>query len=111
MARSGQQAQASAQPQGTVSTSQKVDVNALREQQKAIAAQLKAVKAQVDGQVSAVDFTPDGGTMQLDIALGDGSRRTTDGRAYLFAADGVEFTRNGVTYQLSAIYATAKRTK
>lgn len=101
--------QTGAQPtQAPVATSAPVDdVNALRAQRKAISEQLKKLKAQTDGAITGVAMADDGKTFQIDVAIGDGTRRTGDGRPYLFSADGVKFTLNGVEYSINSIYAVA----
>lgn len=88
-----------------------VDVNALRAQREAIDAQLKALKATTDGKVEHIGYAEDDPTLlQLDIRVGDGTRLTKDGRAYLFATDGLTFVdAKGQTWQVSAMYAVAKK--
>lgn len=89
------------------------DVNALRAQREAIDAQLKALKATTDGAVEGIAFAEDDPTLlQLDIRVGDGSRKTKDQRPYLFAVDGFTFTdAKGAEWQVSAMYATRKPAK
>jgi hypothetical protein len=89
----------------------------IREQQKALREQAKTLKALSDGKISAVAvLTPEetgagetfpNGAVSIDIALGQEKRTAQDGREYLFSADPVKFTHNGVEYITSAIYAIA----
>lgn len=79
----------------------------LRAQQKALREQVKSLKAQTDGSISALAV--DGNVVQLDITMGSQPRVTEDGRPYLFNADGIVFAHNGVEYRTSAFYAIATK--
>lgn len=90
------------------------DVNAMRAQRDALEAQLKALKTQTEGKIAGIAV--DGQVVQVDVQMGDRSRKTTKGnnpgRPYLFNADPVEFTTpDGVVWVTSAFYAIAKAAK
>lgn len=80
------------------------DINAIRAERDRLDALIKASKASTDGAVTGIQV--DGDTLQVDIRLGDGTRKTGSGKAYLFATDGFKFTHNGRTYNVAAWYAT-----
>ena len=61
------------------------------------------------GGLAYLGLSDDGRTISIDINVIDQShpnaKKAQDGRPYLFAVDGQQFTANGVKYNLSAIYA------
>ena len=104
-----QKAEAQASPQPVSAPTPATDVNALRAQQKALREQIKALKAQTDGEIKHIALDEiDPSIVQVDVRIGDGSRKTEKGQAYLFSADSIRFTTpDGRKWRTGAFYAIA----
>ena len=69
----------------------------------------------LDGSYETIAIDPtDAGRLQLDIrciTIGPNTKKTADGRPYLFSLDGFEFAHQGKTWAVGAFYAVEKKAK